>query len=129
MTSFRSRPVVASLAASGIAAVGVLLSSGAASAAPLDQLAEPLLRSDCSFAQVDAALHVEAPQLAALVDSYPEQKAELAKRFDVPVDQRRAQLERAIQENPEAAQEAQNDPRTQQLAGVLQRVADTCSKY
>ncbi|MFC8047078.1 hemophore-related protein [Nocardia sp. NPDC057353] len=129
MKSFRSRPIVASFAASGIAAVGVLLSSGAASAAPLDQLAEPLLASDCSFAQVDAALHKEAPQVAALLDSYPEQKAELAARFDVPVEQRRAELQRAIDENPEAAQEAQNDPRTQQLAGVLQRVADTCSQY
>ncbi|WP_067647096.1 hemophore-related protein [Nocardia harenae] len=129
MKSFRSRPIVASLAASGIAAVGVLLSSGAASAAPLDQLAEPLLRSDCSFAQVDAALHAEAPQIAALIDAYPEQKAELAERFDVPPAQRRAELERAIQENPEAAQQAQNDPRTQQLAGVLQRVANTCAQY
>ncbi|MFC3964434.1 hemophore-related protein [Nocardia jiangsuensis] len=129
MTSFRSRPIVATLAASGIAAVGVLFSSGVASAAPLDQLAEPLLRSDCSFAQVDAALHDQAPELAALIDSYPAQKAELAERFDVPVEQRRAELQRAIQENPEAAQQAQNDPRTQQLAGVLQRVADTCEQY
>ncbi|MFC8527798.1 hemophore-related protein [Nocardia sp. NPDC057227] len=129
MTSFRSRPIVATLAASGIAAVGILFSSGAASAAPLDQLAEPLLRSDCSFAQVDAALHDQAPELAALIDSYPTQKAELAERFDVPVEQRRAELQRAIQENPEAAQQAQNDPRTQQLAGVLQRVADTCKQY
>ncbi|UGT59827.1 hemophore-related protein [Nocardia asteroides] len=129
MTSFRSRPIVATLAASGIAAFGVLFSSGVASAAPLDQLAEPLLRSDCSFAQVDAALHDQAPELAALIDSYPSQKAELAERFDVPVEQRRAELQRAIQENPEAAQQAQNDPRTQQLAGVLQRVADTCKQY
>lgn len=129
MKHFRSRPVVASLAATGLATVGVLLAPGTASAGPLDQLAEPLLSSDCTFAQVDAALHDQAPEVAALLDSYPAQKAELQARFDVPVEQRRAELQRAIEENPEAAQQAQNDPRVSQLATVIQQVADTCANY
>ncbi|MFI6997540.1 hemophore-related protein [Nocardia sp. NPDC050175] len=122
------RPAVAALAAGGLATVAVLLSPAIASAGPME-LAGPLLNSDCTFAQVDAALHAKAPQLAKMLDDNPSQKAELQRKFDQPVEQRRAELQRAIDANPDAAQQAQNDPRFAQLSGTIQAVADSCHNY
>ncbi|GAA5099206.1 hemophore-related protein [Nocardia iowensis] len=123
-----ARPAVAALAAGGLATVAVFLSPALAAADPM-RLAEPLLNSDCSFAQVDAALHDKAPQLAAMLDANPTQKAELQRRFDQPVEQRRAQLQQAIDENPDAVQQAQNDPRYAQLRDTIRVVADSCQNY
>ncbi|WP_216912154.1 hemophore-related protein [Nocardia noduli] len=128
MKRFRSRTTLAALAAGGVASAAVLLSPGIAAAAPNDLVA-PLLNSDCTFAQVDAALHVESPQLAALLDANPSQKAELQRSFDQPVEQRRAELQRRIDENPEAAQQAQNDPRAAELAETIATVAAVCHNY
>ncbi|WP_040773947.1 hemophore-related protein [Nocardia pneumoniae] len=122
------RPAVAALAAGGFATIAVFLSPASASAGPME-LAEPLLTSDCSFAQVDAALHAKAPQLAAMLDANPTQKAELQRKFDQPVQQRRAELQRAIDENPDAVREAQNDPRTAQLRDTIRTVAESCHNY
>ncbi|PXX66757.1 hemophore-related protein [Nocardia tenerifensis] len=122
------RSAVATLAAGGLATVAAFLSPALASAGPME-LAGPLLNSDCSFAQVDAALHAKAPQLASMLDSNPAQKAELQRKFDQPVEQRRAELQRAIDENPQAAQDAQNDPRYGQLRDTIQAVADSCHNY
>ncbi|MEU6828950.1 hemophore-related protein [Nocardia beijingensis] len=122
------RPAIAAAAAGGIATVTLLLSPAIAAAGPMDY-AEPLLTSDCSFAQVDAALHDKAPQLAAVLDANPSQKAELQRRFDQPVEQRRAELRRAIDENPDAVRQAENDPRTAQLRDTIRVVAETCHNY
>jgi hemophore-related protein len=128
MKRFRSRPAVATLAAGGLAGVAMLLSPAIAAADPME-LAGPLLNSDCSFAQVDAALHAKAPQLASVLDSNPTQKAELQRKFDQPVEQRRAELQAAINENPNAAKEAENDPRANGLRDTIQAVADSCHSY
>ncbi|CAM4470172.1 hemophore-related protein [Nocardia ninae] len=122
------RPAVAAFAAGGLATVAMFLSPAIASADPME-LAGPLLTSDCSFAQVDAALHDKAPQLAAMLDANPKQKAELQRKFDQPVEQRRAELQRAIDQNPGAVQEAQNDPRYAQLRDTIRTVADSCHNY
>ncbi|MGK8521952.1 hemophore-related protein [Nocardia asteroides] len=122
------RPAVAALAAGGFATVTLFLSPAIAGAGPME-LAEPLLTSNCSFAQVDAALHDKAPQLAAMLDANPSQKAELQRRFDQPVEQRRADLQRAIEQNPEAARQAENDPRTAQLRDTIRIVAESCHNY
>ncbi|WP_330228315.1 hemophore-related protein [Nocardia sp. NBC_00508] len=122
------RPAVAALAAGGFATIAVLLSPAIAAAGPME-LAEPLLTSDCSFAQVDAALHAKAPQLAAMLDANPTQKDELRRKFDQPVEQRRAELQRAINENPDAVREAETDPRTAQLRDTIRTVADSCHNY
>ncbi|WP_174186018.1 hemophore-related protein [Nocardia barduliensis] len=122
------RPALAALAAGGFATVTFVLSPAIATAGPMEY-AEPLLTSSCTFAQVDAALHDRAPQLAAMLDANPSQKAELQRRFDQPVEQRRAELQRAIDENPEAARQAENDPRTAQLRDTIRAVAESCHNY
>ncbi|MEV6320986.1 hemophore-related protein [Nocardia sp. NPDC051787] len=122
------RPAVAALAAGGFATIAVFLSPAIASAGPME-LAEPLLTSNCSFAQVDAALHDKAPQLAAMLDANPTQKAELQRKFDQPVQQRRAELQRAIDANPDAVREAETDPRTAQLRDTIRTVAESCHNY
>lgn len=128
MKLFRSRPAVAALAAGATASVAVLLSPAIAAADPMT-LAGPLLTSDCTFAQVDAALHAKAPQLAAMLDANPTQKAELQRKFDQPVEQRRAELQAMINENPDAAKDAENDPRANSLAETIRTVAETCHNY
>ncbi|MET8875938.1 hemophore-related protein [Nocardia sp. NPDC004604] len=128
MKLFRSRPAVAALAAGATASVAVLLSPAIAAADPMT-LAGPLLSSDCTFAQVDAALHAKAPQLAAMLDANPTQKAELQRKFDQPVEQRRAELQAMINENPDAAKDAENDPRANSLATTIRTVAETCHNY
>jgi hemophore-related protein len=110
------------------AAATAFLSPAIASAGPME-MAEPLLTSDCSFAQVDAALHDQAPELAAMLDNNPDAKAQLQAKFDQPVEQRRAEFQQYLDENPQAAQQAQDDPRAQQLQATFQGVADTCHKY
>ncbi|WP_280413871.1 hemophore-related protein [Nocardia carnea] len=110
------------------AAATAFLSPAVASAGPME-MAEPLLTSNCSFAQVDAALHDQAPELAAMLDANPDAKAKLQAKFDQPVEQRRAELQQYIEQNPQAAQQAENDPRAQQMQATLQGVADTCHSY
>ncbi|ONM50409.1 hemophore-related protein [Nocardia donostiensis] len=128
MTRLRSRTAIATMAVSGLATISAVISPAVASAGPAE-LVEPLLTSDCSFAQVDAALHDQAPDLAALLDSNPDAKAQLQAKFDQPVEQRRAELQRYLEENPQAAQQAQDDPRAAGMRDTLQRVADTCHNY
>ncbi|MGV9675049.1 hemophore-related protein [Nocardia sp. NPDC003482] len=123
----RTRFALTTLAAGALTGVAVLL-PGAASAAPMDQLA-PLLNSTCSFAQVDAALHDQAPQLASALDANPNAKAQLKAAFDQPIDQRRAQAEQYLAEHPDQVQQAQNDPRAAQAQQLIQRLADTCANY
>lgn len=110
------------------AAASAFIGPAVASAGPLE-MAEPLLTSECSFAQVDAALHDQAPELAAMLDNNPDVKAQLQTKFDQPVEQRRAELQQYIDQNPQAAQQAQNDPQAKQLQATLQGVADTCQSY
>ncbi|MFQ6397885.1 hemophore-related protein [Nocardia sp. KC 131] len=129
MKVLRSRPAYAVLAAGGLATVTMFLAPTAASADPMTDLAAPLLTSDCSFAQVDAALHAKAPQLASMLDSNPSQKAELQRKFDQPVEQRRVEFQRAIDENPGAAKDAQNDPRASGLSETIRQVAESCHSY
>ncbi|MGW1742956.1 hemophore-related protein [Nocardia sp. NPDC001965] len=127
-TRHRSKLGATTLALGAAAAVTAFLSPAVASAAPTD-FAEPLITSDCSFAQVDAALHDQAPEMAAMLDNNPDMKAQLQSKFDQPVEQRRAELQQYIEQNPEQAQQAENDPRSQQLRATLQGVADTCHNY
>ncbi|HLS77011.1 MAG TPA: hemophore-related protein [Nocardia sp.] len=128
MNLVRTRTRLAGLTAAAAAGAAVFLGPSVAAAGPAE-LAEPLLSSDCSFAQVEAALRVEAPELAQLLDANPSQKALLQQQFDRPVEERRAEFQRLLAENPEAAQRAENDPRAAQLSQVLAQVAATCQNY
>lgn len=112
----------------GLAAGAALLVPGTASADPTELVA-PLLNSTCSFAQVDAALHDKAPQLASILDANPDQKAELQAKFDQPVEQRRAEFQQYLAQHPDEAQRAQQDPRAAGLSRTIQEVADSCHNY
>ena len=83
------------LAGAGLAAGAALLVPATASADPTGMVG-PLLNSSCSFAQVDAALHDQAPQMAAILDANPDQKAELKAKFDQPVEQRQAEFQQYL---------------------------------
>ncbi|MGN2641765.1 hemophore-related protein [Nocardia takedensis] len=127
MKRFHSRTAFAAIAAGGVAGAAVFF--GPSASADPSSFAAPLLETECSFAQVDAALHAEAPQLAAVLDANPSQKAQLQAQFDQPVEQRRAEFQRLVQENPEAVQQAQNDPRYAQFQDTIAQVAATCQNY
>ncbi|OBA67408.1 hypothetical protein A5780_11315 [Nocardia sp. 852002-20019_SCH5090214] len=116
------------LTAAGLATGAALLVPATASAGPTELVA-PLLNSTCSFAQVDAALHDKAPQLASILDNNPDQKAELKAKFDQPVEQRRAEFQQYLAQHPDEAQRAQQDPRAASLSSTIQEVADSCHNY
>lgn len=124
----RNRTAVAAFATGAAATAALFLSPAVAAADPMS-MAAPLLESTCTFAQVDAALHDKAPMLANMLDNNPAQKAELQRKFDQPVEKRRAELQAAIDANPEAAAQAQNDPRAAGMAETLRQVAAACHNY
>jgi len=88
MRMVNARYAIAAVALSGFAAGG-LLGSGPASADLIDDMT-PLLTSTCSFAQIDATLHVVAPDAAARLDAAPLQKSILAFAFSQSADKRQA---------------------------------------
>ncbi|WP_454197814.1 hemophore-related protein [Nocardia sp. Marseille-Q1738] len=128
MKLFRSRSAFVPLLSTGFAIIALVLGTATASADPM-QRAEPLLTANCTFAQADAALHVESPQLAAALDSYPTFKADLRRKFDQPVEQRRAALRQMIEQNPELARELDESPRWAHLRNAVLAVAVTCANY
>lgn len=118
----------ATLTVAGLAAGAALLVPATASADPTGLVA-PLLNSTCSFAQVDSALHDQAPQLASILDTNPDQKAELKAKFDQPVEQRQAEFQQYLAQHPDEAQQAEQDPRASGLSQTIQQVADSCHTY
>lgn len=128
MKRFRSRTAVTAVAAGGFATVAMFLAPAMASADPFD-LAAPLLETDCTFAQVDAALHAEAPQMAAMLDQNPSIKAQFKQKFELTPEQRRAELEKAIAENPEAVQQGEENAQATNLRQTIEAVAATCKNY
>ncbi|MBJ8340738.1 hemophore-related protein [Antrihabitans sp. YC3-6] len=116
----------------GAMAGGVLLfAPTTASAVPTD-IFDPLLDSTCNFGQIDAALHDRAPEVAAQLDQMPEQKAQLAVLFDLPVDQRRMAIDAYLAANPGMsgrAEQLANSLEAEQARPVIQSIADSCSSY
>ncbi|MEV6430282.1 hemophore-related protein [Nocardia sp. NPDC051463] len=135
-TSSRIRIAVAG----GVLAVGAsaaLLVPGIAAAAPGGP-GHLLAETTCSFAQVDAALHAAAPELAARLDANPERKAKLEQLLDLPPEQRRAAIQQRlddpavkerIEEHRGKIEERRNDPRFTEMRDKMQTVADTCHNY
>lgn len=114
-----------------VAGAALLMAPGTASAAPTDTFA-PLLYSTCTFDQVDAALHVQAPEIAGQLDGMPEQKAQLRSLYDLPVDQRQAAVDAYFANNPDLnarAEQLANSAEGDQAAAVVQQVANTCHNY
>ncbi|MEU8897458.1 hemophore-related protein [Nocardia sp. NPDC048505] len=116
--------VIASTITSFVAAAG-LLGAGVATADAMGDL-EPLLISDCSFTQIDAALHQVAPETAAQLDSAPAQKAALQSAYDQPVEQRRAAFQTLIEQQQKMGVTATANP---EMAPKMTQVVETCRQY
>lgn len=103
--------------------------SPVASAEPGDG---PLIETTCSYAQLEAALQVEAPEASARLAERPAAQAKLQELVALPVDQRRARLQQFFDRNPDVRakiEEKRNTPEGQQKVQTLARVADTCHNY
>ncbi|WP_433661489.1 hemophore-related protein [Nocardia sp. CA-128927] len=127
MKMLNPRYAFATLAISGIAAGASLFGTGIASADMIDDLS-PLLGSTCSFKQIDAAMHVSAPEMAARLDASPVQKGVLEMAYNVPMETRT----KAFQEF--SAQKQKNGMDTAlaaspDLGTKMSEVAKTCQTY
>lgn len=128
MSFARNRRVGVVLGAGALTALALTLVPATASASPEDLIA-PLLNSTCTFSQVDAALHDKSPALASMLDQNPDTKAQLKAEFEQSPAQRQAQLDQYLADHPDAANQAQNDPRAGGVAAAIQQVADSCHNY
>ncbi|MBH0776904.1 hemophore-related protein [Nocardia bovistercoris] len=120
----------AALAVGAAAAAAALLAPGTALAQP--GVGGALIETTCTFAQVDAAMHASAPELAARLDAHPDRKAKIQEFLALPVDQRRARVQQGLAEHPgarERIQERKDSPEGQALREKLGVVANTCHNY
>ncbi|MEV0294676.1 hemophore-related protein [Nocardia sp. NPDC050710] len=120
----------AAIALGALAAAAALLGPGTASAQPGS--GPGLIETTCTFAQVDAALHAEAPEFAARLDANPERKAKLQEFLALPVEQRKQRLEQRLDERPGARdkiEEKRNSPEARAKFEKLAAVANTCHNY
>lgn len=111
------------------AAVAALAMPVVASAEPGDG---PLISTTCSYAQLDAAIKVEAPKLAGELAQRPAAVAKLQEFVALPVDQRKQRVQDVLNRNPEwrkTIEEKRNTPEGQNKVAMLARIADTCHRY
>ncbi|GAB2515073.1 hypothetical protein GCM10027167_17030 [Nocardia heshunensis] len=109
---------------------GSLLIPGLASAQPAN--GSGLVNTTCTYAQVDAAIHAQAPDAAAKLDADSAKQARLQELLSLPVDQRKAKVQEFINAHPDARdkmQQAQNSPEFQQKKAAMQAVVDSCHNY
>lgn len=128
-----ARYAIVSLAIGGFA-TGTALFGGGVAAADLIDDSVPLMTTSCSFAQIDAALHVEAPETAARLDAMPMQKAMLQTTLSQPVEQRAAVFEPLITSRQTMGAKAEVKPEESlpikaELGPMLRKVAQSCSRY
>lgn len=125
MNSF---PVYTALAAPLAAAAVVLVPMTAATAEP----AGPLIETTCSYEQLDAALRVEAPQVADRLAQNPTAQQRVRDFLALPVDQRRDRVQNVLARNPDWQQkidEKRGTPEGQQKIDTMNRIATTCPGY
>jgi hemophore-related protein len=92
----------------------------------------PLISTTCSYAQLESALKVQAPNLADELASRPAAQAKLAEFIAMPVDQRKQQLQDTLDRNPQwrsTIEEKRNTPEGQEKIAMLARIAETCHDY
>ncbi|MEV0246908.1 hemophore-related protein [Nocardia sp. NPDC050712] len=109
----------------GLCAAASTFGIGAANADPMSDL-EPLLSSNCSFTQIDAALHEVSPETAAQLDAAPAQKDALKTAYDQPVEQRRAAFQTLIEQQQKMGISANANA---DFAPKMSQVVDSCNKY
>src|SRR5271156_4130238 len=110
----------------GIVAVGATLGLGVASADPdLD----PIINTTCNYAQVTAALNVQAPDLAAKLAQNPRASSRLQSFLAAPVNERQQMVQQAMAMAPQFQGAMGGGINPQQILGELPQVADTCHNY
>ena len=124
MTTTRKYLLRSTFAAAALAAGLATVSPAIAAAEPAPT--HPLVETTCSFAQIDAALHVVAPDFASRLDANPERKAQVEEFFSLPVDQRQGTLDAFLANNPGIADRAGEFDNAN--AKALE-VAQTCQNY
>jgi hemophore-related protein len=117
-----------------VAGIGVfsavsISGAGIASADPGDG---PLIETTCSYAQLIAALQVEAPEASARLAQHPDAQAKLQEIVALPVDQRKQRVQGFLDRNPDvraAIDEKRNTPEGQEKIQMLARIATACHNY
>jgi hemophore-related protein len=116
------------LGALGLAGAMLLMTAGPASAQP----SGPLIETTCSYAQLEAALQVEAPEASARLADRPDAQAKIQELLGLPVDERRQRMQSFMDRNPDVAsmiRQKRNTPEGQNKVAKMQRIADTCHNY
>lgn len=112
----------------GLVGAVSLMPAGTASAQP----AGPLIETTCSYAQIEAALQVDAPEAAGRLAERPDAQAKFQQLLGLPIDQRRQRVQSFLDRNPDVAsmiQQKRNTPEGQEKLQKMQRIADTCHNY
>lgn len=105
-----------------------LMTAAAASAQP----AGPLIETTCSYAQLEAALQVEAPEASTRLAENPDARARVQTLLGLPIDQRRQRVQSFLDRNPDVAsmiEQKRNTPDGRDKLLKMQRIADTCHNY
>jgi hemophore-related protein len=110
-----------------ITAASLSLGVGTAAADPNSVLA-PLVNTTCSYAQITAALNVEAPDLSSLLNGRPQAQSRLKQFLALPVDQRQQRIDQQLAANPQA-QAMINAKLGSSEAQEVMQVVNTCSNY
>lgn len=116
--------------------VGGLVCAGSFSAGVTIVMASPgdgaLLATTCTYSQINSALQVEAPDLAAQLAQRPQVQAKLQELLTLPVDQRRERVNQWLDNNAgirSAIVEKRGTQEGEQKVAMLGRVANTCHEY
>jgi hemophore-related protein len=92
----------------------------------------PLIETTCSYAQLMAALQVEAPAASARLAEHPDAQAKLQEFVALPVDQRKQRLQQFLDRNPDVRakiDQKRNTPEGQAKIQMLAGIAATCHNY
>ena len=92
----------------------------------------PLIETTCSYAQLMAALQVEAPEASARLAEHPDAQAKLQQFVALPVDQRKQSLQQFLDRNPDVRaniDQKRNTPEGQAKIQMLAGIAATCHNY
>jgi hemophore-related protein len=107
-------------------AVGATMGAGVASA---DPDLGPIINTTRNYAQVTAALNVQAPDLAAKLAQNPRASSRLQSFLAAPVDERQQMAQKAMAMAPQFQGAMGGGINPQQILGELTQVADTCHNY
>lgn len=92
----------------------------------------PLIETTCSYAQLMAALLVEAPDASARLAEHPDAQAKLQEFVALPVDQRKQHLQQFLDRNPDVRakiDQKRSTPEGQAKIQMLAGIAATCHNY